>query len=188
MTELSFLDLNLRPELQKAVDQLGFETATAIQSGVIPLIRQGLDVIGRSQTGTGKTLAFAIPAIEMIDTNENKPTVQILVLCPTRELAQQGCEEIDKLSRFMSGVKTAAVFGGMAMEPQIHKLKQANIVIGTPGRLLDHLRRRTLKLEQVRMVVLDEADEMLSMGFREDIETLLAAVPETRQTLLFSAT
>ncbi|MEG2212329.1 MAG: DEAD/DEAH box helicase [Clostridiales bacterium] len=188
MTELSFLDLNLRPELQKAVDQLGFETATAIQSGVIPLIRQGLDVIGRSQTGTGKTLAFAIPAIEMIDTNENKPTVQILVLCPTRELAQQGCEEIDKLSRFMSGVKTAAVFGGMAMEPQIHKLKQANIVIGTPGRLLDHLRRRTLKLEQVRMVVLDEADEMLSMGFREDIETLLAAVPETRQTILFSAT
>lgn len=184
--EKSFENLYLSAELRRAVDDMGFKEMTDIQSQAIPLIRTGSDVIGRSQTGTGKTVAFAIPALETLDTE--KQGVQIIVLCPTRELAMQGAGEIKKLSRFMNGVKVCDVYGGAAMDRQILKLKKANIVIGTPGRIMDHMRRRTLKLHDVKMVVLDEADEMLSMGFREDIEEILSHTTDDRQTVLFSAT
>lgn len=188
MNELKFSDLELLPEMQRAIEEMGFEQTTDIQAAAIPLMRTGVDVIGRSQTGTGKTLAFAIPAIERIDRTESEPTPQVLILCPTRELAQQGCEEIKKLTRFMRDVWPVDVYGGASMERQIIRLRRSNLVIGTPGRIMDHMRRGTLSLEHIRMVVLDEADEMLSMGFREDIETILRDVPEERQTVLFSAT
>ncbi len=186
--ETGFAALHLMPELQRAVEAMGFTEPTGIQAQAIPLLRSGADIIGRSQTGTGKTMAFAIPAVEMIDRTEAEPTVQVLILCPTRELAQQGCEEIKKLIRFMLNVWPVDVYGGAAMDRQIYRLKRANLVIGTPGRVMDHMRRGTLSLSNVKLVVLDEADEMLSMGFREDIETILQDVPETRQTVLFSAT
>ena len=188
MSEVKFSELNLIPEMQRAIDELGFDAATDIQAQAIPRIREGRDIIGKSQTGTGKTLAFAIPAIEKIDRNEADTTVQVLILCPTRELAQQGCDEIKKLTRFMTGIWVTDVYGGAPMDRQIARLKKCNLVIGTPGRVMDHMRRGTLSLSNVRLVVLDEADEMLSMGFREDIETILKDVPETRQTVLFSAT
>ncbi|MBE6755056.1 MAG: DEAD/DEAH box helicase [Ruminococcaceae bacterium] len=184
--EKSFENLYLSSDLQRAVDDMGFKEMTDIQAKAIPLIRTGADVIGRSQTGTGKTVAFAIPALETLDTDLDK--VQIIILCPTRELAMQGAGEIKKLSRFMHKVKVCDVYGGAAMDRQILKLKKANIVIGTPGRIMDHMRRKTLKLHDVKMVVLDEADEMLSMGFREDIEEILSHTPDDRQTVLFSAT
>lgn len=185
---IPFSGLGLTPKVKHAIDDMGFELATDIQSQAIPLIRTGVDVIGRSQTGTGKTVAFAIPAIERIDTHQDKPTVQVLVLCPTRELAQQACDEIKKLTHYKTGVRPVEVYGGAPMDRQIIALKRANMVIGTPGRVMDHLRRRTLKLDNLRMVVLDEADEMLSMGFKEDIETILLDAPDDRQTVLFSAT
>ncbi len=188
MNEMTFSELNLLPEMQRAIEELGFEQTTDIQAAAIPLLRTGADVIGRSQTGTGKTLAFAIPAIERIDRTEEIPTPQVLILCPTRELAQQGCEEIKKLTRFMRDVWPVDVYGGASMERQIIKLRRSNLIIGTPGRVMDHMRRGTLSLENIKMIVLDEADEMLSMGFREDIETILKDVPENRQTVLFSAT
>ena len=184
----TFEALNLMPEIRRAVEAMGFTEPTDIQRQAIPLLRSGADVIGRSQTGTGKTMAFAIPAVEMIDRTESEPTVQVLILCPTRELAQQGCEEIKKLIRFMLNIWPVDVYGGAAMDRQIYKLKRANLVIGTPGRVMDHMRRGTLSLDNVKLVVLDEADEMLSMGFREDIETILKDVPRQRQTVLFSAT
>lgn len=188
MSEVKFTELGLLPEMQRAIDELGFETATDIQAEAIPAVREGRDVIGKSQTGTGKTLAFAIPAIEKIDRDEAETSVQVLILCPTRELAQQGADEIKKLTRFMQGVWVTDVYGGAPMDRQIAHLKKCNLVIGTPGRVMDHMRRGTLSLANVKLVVLDEADEMLSMGFREDIETILKDVPETRQTVLFSAT
>ena len=185
---MTFEELNLLPEIRRAVEAMGFETPTDIQAQAIPLLRAGADVIGRSQTGTGKTMAFAIPAVELIDREEPEPTVQVLILCPTRELAQQGGDEIKKLTRFMLNIWPAEVYGGAAMDRQMAKLKRCNLVIGTPGRVMDHMRRGTLTLEHVKLVVLDEADEMLSMGFREDIETILKDVPEAHQTVLFSAT
>lgn len=188
MNNLSFEDLKLTPKVKRAIDEMGFDTATGIQSQAIPVIRTGVDVIGRSQTGTGKTVAFAIPAIEKINTHEERITLQVLILCPTRELAQQACQEIEKLTKFKSGVNVVDVYGGAPMERQITRLKRANIVVGTPGRIMDHMRRKTLKLNNLKMVVLDEADEMLSMGFKEDIETILKDAPEDRQTVLFSAT
>jgi len=186
--ETGFDALHLSPELRRAVEAMGFAEPTDIQAQAIPLLRSGADVIGRSQTGTGKTMAFAIPAVELIDRTEEEPTVQVLILCPTRELAQQGCEEIKKLIRYTLNVWPADIYGGAAMDRQIYKLKRANLVIGTPGRIMDHMRRGTLSLANVKLVVLDEADEMLSMGFREDIESILKDVPESRQTVLFSAT
>ncbi len=187
-SENGFDALALAPELRRAVEAMGFVEPTEIQRQAIPLLRSGADIIGRSQTGTGKTMAFAIPAVEMIDRSETEPTVQVLILCPTRELAQQGCDEIKKLIRFTLNVWPVDIYGGAAMDRQIYRLKRANLVIGTPGRVMDHMRRGTLSLGNVRLVVLDEADEMLSMGFREDIETILQDVPEARQTVLFSAT
>lgn len=185
---MHFNELNLSQELIRAVDELGFEEMTEIQEKSIPLLLQGRDVVGRSNTGTGKTAAFGIPAVESITPAEKK-TAAVLILCPTRELAMQAAGEIRKFAKYKEGVRTCAVFGGASMEKQISELKRgANIVIGTPGRVMDHIRRRTLKLEGIRTVILDEADEMLNMGFREDIETILADIPQERQTVLFSAT
>lgn len=185
---MQFNELNLSQEILEAVEELGFSEMTEIQQQSIPLLIQGKDVIGRSNTGTGKTAAFGIPAVEGI-TDSDKKSVAVLILCPTRELAMQACEEIKKFAKYKRIVKTSAVYGGASMEKQIMELKRgANIVIGTPGRVMDHIRRRTLKLDNIRTVILDEADEMLNMGFREDIESILSDIPEERQTVLFSAT
>ncbi len=185
---MQFSEMNLSSELLEAVERIGFSEMTEIQEKAIPPLLEGKDVIGKSNTGTGKTAAFSLPIIEQI-TEETRHYVNALILCPTRELAMQACEEIAKFSKFKKYVKPAAVYGGASMERQIYALKNgANIVIGTPGRVLDHLRRRTLKLQNLRTIVLDEADEMLNMGFREDIEAILAQIPEERQTVLFSAT
>ena len=185
---MQFSELNLSEEILKAVEEIGYVTPSEIQEKSIPLLLEGKDVIGRSNTGTGKTAAFAIPAIQRISRTE-KRGVEVLVLCPTRELAMQACEEIRKFSKYMPWIKPAAIYGGANMEKQIFELKRgANIVIGTPGRVMDHMDRRTLKLENLREIILDEADEMLNMGFREDIETILKSVPDERQTVLFSAT
>lgn len=184
---LRFDELSLSTEVQQAVTEMGFETASPIQSEAIPFILEGRDVIGQAQTGTGKTAAFGIPMIEKVVAFDK--FVQGLILCPTRELAMQVTEEIKKLSKFKKGVWVTTVFGGDSIERQIKSLKAgANIVVGTPGRVIDLIERRALKLEQVKMVVLDEADEMLDMGFREDIESILQETPEERQTIFFSAT
>ena len=188
MTKVLFSEMSLTPKVERAVSLMGFDSATPIQSEAIPVIRTGVDVIARSQTGTGKTLAFAIPAIERVDTHEEKPTIQVLVLCPTRELAVQGEEEIRKLARFKEGIRPIAIYGGASIEQQCIGLRRANIVVGTPGRVMDHMRRKTIKLNNLKIIVLDEADEMLNMGFKEDIETILAETPAERQTIMFSAT
>lgn len=187
MENLIFKNLDLSKEIQRAVSDMGFEEATPIQSQAIGHILEGKDVLGQAQTGTGKTCAFGIPAIDMMD-NSNSG-VKVLVICPTRELAIQMTQELKNVAKYKRGVKILPIYGGQPIERQIMALKKKpNIVIGTPGRVMDHLRRRTLKLDAVRTVVLDEADEMLNMGFREDIDTILESVPEERQTLLFSAT
>lgn len=181
-----FREMNISEPIMRAIEDLGFIEATEIQAKAIPVIKAGEDVIGKSQTGTGKTLAFGIPALELVDSRQKN--VQVLILCPTRELAMQASGELKKLSKYMQGIACAEVYGGAPMERQIIQLKKANVVVGTPGRVMDHMRRRTLKLAELRMIVLDEADEMLSMGFREDIETILAGAQSQHQTVLFSAT
>lgn len=187
MTSKLFSELGLSQELQKAIDKLGFEKASPIQSEAIPVLLEGKDVVGQSQTGSGKTAAFGIPAIEKTDPQQRN--VQILILCPTRELAVQVSEEIHKLAFFKRGIHALPIYGGQSYERQFWGLKQgAQIVIGTPGRVMDHMRRGTLRLENVKMAILDEADVMLDMGFREDIEFILAALPKERQTVFFSAT
>jgi len=187
MENLNFKELNLSEAMQKALDDMGFEEATPIQSKAIPPIMEGKDIIGQAQTGTGKTCAFGIPAIEMID--PKIAGVQVLMLCPTRELAIQVSEELKSLCKFKKGIKTLPIYGGQSIDRQIMALKnKPQIIIGTPGRVMDHMRRHTLKLQELKMIVLDEADEMLNMGFREDIDTILKEVPAERQTLLFSAT
>ncbi len=188
MTKVSFSEMSLTPKVERAVSLMGFDFATPIQSEAIPVIRTGVDVIARSQTGTGKTVAFAIPAIERVDTHEEKSTIQVLILCPTRELAVQATEEIRKLARFKEGIRPVAIYGGASIEKQCIDLRRANLVVGTPGRVMDHMRRKTIKLDKLKLIVLDEADEMLNMGFKEDIETILTDTPEERQTVLFSAT
>ncbi|MDR3178499.1 MAG: DEAD/DEAH box helicase [Oscillospiraceae bacterium] len=187
MSQISFEKLKLSQEIQLAIDSMGFTETTEIQKKAIPIIIEGHDVLGKSQTGTGKTLAFSIPAIELIK-EENKDKVQVLIICPTRELTMQATHEILKLSKFKKNVVVANIYGGSPIEKQIFKLKTSNIVVGTPGRIIDHLKKRTLKLNNLKMVVLDEADEMLSMGFREDIEKILLNAPDEKQTILFSAT
>lgn len=183
-----FNELNLPEEILRAVEDMGFSEATEIQSKAIPVMLEGKDLVGKSNTGTGKTAAFGIPAAVSV-TRDGKNGVEVLILCPTRELAMQACKEIEKFSAYMPWVKPCAVYGGAAMDKQISELRRgANIVVGTPGRVMDHIGRKTLKLENLRTIVLDEADEMLNMGFREDIETILSFVPEERQTVLFSAT
>jgi len=187
MTQKLFSELGLSEVLLKAIDQLGYEKAAPIQAETIPLILAGHDIIGHSHAGSGKTAAFAIPAVEMSDPQTHG--VQVLILCPTRELAMQVAEEIYKLSAFKRSVHSVPIYGGQSYDRQIRALKQgAQIVIGTPGRILDHLSRGTLVLTNVRMVVLDESDEMLDMGFRDDIEEVLRSVPKNRQFICFSAT
>ena len=187
MTPKLFSELGLSPELLKAIDKLGFEQAAPIQAEAIPTLMQGADVVGQSQTGSGKTAAFAIPAIEKTD--PLKRVVQVLILCPTRELAVQVSEEVHKLALFKRGITALPIYGGQSYERQFYGLKQgAQIVIGTPGRVMDHMRRGTLRLETIKMVILDEVDVMLNMGFRDDIELILQATPKERQTVFFSAT
>jgi ATP-dependent RNA helicase DeaD len=187
MQKKKFTELGLSPELLKAIERLGFEEASPIQSQAIPTLMGGSDVVGQSQTGTGKTAAFSIPAIELVDPGLRAP--QVLVLCPTRELAVQVAEEVAKLAAFKRGVRELPIYGGQSYERQFRGLSAgAQIVIGTPGRVMDHLERGTLRLEQLRMVILDEADRMLDMGFVEDIRKILAQAPPERQTVFFSAT
>ena len=187
MENIIFTELNLSKEVQRAISEMGFEEATPIQSLAIPHVLAGKDILGQAQTGTGKTCAFGIPAVDMINTNE--PGVQVLILCPTRELAIQVSEEIKSVCKFKPGVKVLPIYGGQSIDRQIMALKnKPRIIVGTPGRVMDHMRRRTLKLSTLKMLVLDEADEMLNMGFREDIDVIIKELPEQRQTLLFSAT
>lgn len=182
-----FEDLQINENIKKAVAEMGFEEPSPIQAKSIPVILEGRDVIGQAQTGTGKTAAFSIPILEMVDSSDK--SLQAIVLCPTRELAIQVSQEIRKLAKYMHGIKALPIYGGQPIERQIKALKGGvQIIIGTPGRTIDHIKRRTLKTENVKMVVLDEADEMLDMGFREDIETILENVPDERQTTFFSAT
>jgi len=187
MKVISFVDLGLPDQIQKAVKDLGFEEPTPIQSLAIPLLRDGRDVIGQAHTGTGKTAAYGIPIVETADASGKQP--QALVLCPTRELAIQVSEELRRLAKHRRGIIILPVYGGQPIERQLHALRAGvQIVIATPGRLLDHLDRRSISLASVKTVVLDEADEMLDMGFRDDIETILRRTPAERQTVLFSAT
>lgn len=183
----SFSALGLSPAILKAVEALGFEEPSPIQAAAIPVLMAGNDVVGQSQTGSGKTAAFAIPAIEKVDGASR--VVQVLILCPTRELATQVAEEVHKLSTHKRGVHSVPIYGGASYDRQLFELRKGvQIVIGTPGRVLDHIERGTLKLDQVSMVILDEADRMLDMGFRDDIGTILDATPTERQTVFFSAT
>jgi len=182
-----FSELNLLPEILRAVDEMGFTEATDIQSGSIPLFLEGRDLIGRSSTGTGKTAAFGIPVVQMISQSDGAKG-QVLILSPTRELAIQTSEEVRKFSKYLQSVSIATICGGQPMLGQIHQLRNSQIIIGTPGRIMDHMRRRTLILDNLKTVILDEADEMLNMGFLEDIQTILTQAPAKRQTVLFSAT
>lgn len=182
----TFKELKVSDNVLKALEAMGFEEATPIQAETIPYGVEGKDVIGQAQTGTGKTAAFGIPMIEKFDVRLK--AVQGLVVAPTRELAIQVAAELNRLGKY-SGIRSLAVFGGQHMDRQIRALKdRPQIVVATPGRLLDHIRRRTIRLDEIKVAVLDEADEMLNMGFIDDIKDILKAIPEQRQTLLFSAT
>jgi ATP-dependent RNA helicase DeaD len=182
-----FGDLPISGELRKAVRDMGFETMTPIQAKAIPLILEGRDIIGQAQTGTGKTLAYGLPMLDSVDPGVRK--TQAIVLCPTRELAVQVARELKKVLTYRRGVHVQPIYGGQPIGLQIQALRAGvQVVIGTPGRTIDHIRRGTLKLDHVKTAVLDEADEMLQMGFIDDVETILQRVPKERQTLLFSAT
>lgn len=182
-----YADSGIDERILRAVQELGFECMTPIQERAIPMLMEGLDVIGQAQTGTGKTAAFGIPMLQRMDP-ENR-NLQGMILCPTRELAIQAAEELRKFSKYMHGIKMVPIYGGQDITRQIKALKGgAQIIVGTPGRVMDHMRRHTIKLHDVKMVVLDEADEMLNMGFREDMETILSEITQEHQTALFSAT
>lgn len=184
---MKFDELNIDERILRAVEDMGFEETSPIQTQAIPAVLEGIDVIGQAQTGTGKTAAYSIPMLQKINPDVKKP--QAIVLCPTRELAVQVAEEIRKLAKYMSDIKVLPVYGGQEIVRQIKSLKSGvQIIVGTPGRVMDHMRRKTVKFDSVSMVILDEADEMLDMGFRDDMETILTETPEERQTVLFSAT
>lgn len=187
METIRFDELNLDAKILRAVTDMGFEAASPIQAKAIPLEIEGKDIIGQAQTGTGKTAAFGIPLLQKIDPKNKK--LQAVVLCPTRELAIQVADEIRSLAKYMHGIKVLPIYGGQEIVKQIRSLKDGvQVIIGTPGRVMDHMRRKTIKFGQVHTVVLDEADEMLNMGFLEDMETILSELPEERQTVMFSAT
>src|SRR5436309_4496372 len=187
MTTKLFSELGLSAEVLKAIEKLGFEQAAPIQAAAIPVLMQGKDVVGQSQTGSGKTAAFGIPAIEKTDPNLR--AVQVLILCPTRELAVQVSEEIHKLAMFKRGINALPIYGGQSYERQLDGLRRgAQIVIGTPGRVMYHMRRGTLRLDTVKLASLDQADVRLNMGFRDDIELILQGAPKERHTLFVSAT
>ncbi|MFT5773540.1 MAG: ATP-dependent RNA helicase DeaD [Algoriphagus sp.] len=184
---LKFSDLGISDEILKSVEEMGYTQPSEIQSQAIPFVLQGRDVIGQAQTGTGKTAAFAIPIIDLVDPDLNQP--QAIILCPTRELAVQVEGEIQKLAKFHRRINSVAIYGGESIDRQIRVLRRGvQIVVGTPGRVQDHINRGTLKLEGAGIIVLDEADEMLDMGFRDDIEAILQEMPAKRQTVFFSAT
>jgi len=187
MDNLKFTEFGLSAPTLKAIVDLGFEEASHIQSAAIPEILKGRDVIAQAQTGTGKTAAFLIPVIEKID--KKKKALQVIILCPTRELVIQATEECRKLLKYNDGILVAPVYGGQEMYRQLQALKyNPAIIIGTPGRFMDHLRRGSIRPQTVKIVVLDEADEMLDMGFREDLDVILHDVPAERQTIMFTAT
>jgi len=187
MTISSFSDLDLSPPILRALSDMGFEEPTPIQKQAIPLLMAGQDIAGQAQTGTGKTAAYAIPGIERC--KEELRAVQVLVLCPTRELCVQIAAEYSRLLKYRKEIHVLPIYGGQAIDGQIRELKRGiHICIGTPGRILDHIARTTLSLTNVHLVVLDEADQMLDMGFRPDIESILSYVPRERQTVIFSAT
>ncbi|MDD2472659.1 MULTISPECIES: DEAD/DEAH box helicase [unclassified Methanoculleus] len=184
---VTFQDFNISQKTLQAIEDLGFEEPTPIQVRTIPMILKGRDVTGQAQTGTGKTAAFGIPAIERVDPDSR--ATQVLVLSPTRELAIQTAEEFSRLAKYHKGISTTPIYGGQPIDRQFKALQRGvQIVVGTPGRVLDHLDRGTLSFARVGLVVLDEADQMLDMGFREDIEKILDETPKDRQTVLFSAT
>lgn len=185
--EITFEELNIRKEILKGILELGYELPTPIQAQAIPRLYAGEDIIGQAQTGTGKTAAFGIPMLEKVNPRLKSP--QILILTPTRELSMQVADEIRKFSRYLTGVRSIAIYGGQPIDRQIKALRQGvQVIVGTPGRLLDHINRRTLRLDKISGVVLDEGDQMLDMGFLDDIETILKETPQTRQTVMFSAT
>ncbi len=185
--ETTFSELGLAPELLSAIESLGFEKPSPIQARAIPVALAGRDVVGQSQTGSGKTLAFGLPAIQKID--PHGPGVQALILCPTRELAMQVCSELNKVTSFKDNVRATPVYGGASYDRQIRALRGgAQIVVGTPGRVVDFMERGTIRLDNLQTLVFDEADEMLDMGFRDEIEKVVAQAPENRQTIFFSAT
>jgi ATP-dependent RNA helicase DeaD len=187
MTITQFNELALSEELHRAIADMGFESPSPIQAQAIPLLLKGHDIIGQAQTGTGKTAAFGIPTVEKIDASERK--TQALILCPTRELALQVSQEIKKIAKYRNKLFAAAIYGGESITRQIKDLQRGvQVVVGTPGRVIDHITRGTLNLDHIQTIVLDEADEMLNMGFKEDIEKILKQLPEERQTILFSAT
>lgn len=181
-----FNKLNLSDNILQALESKAFVVPTEIQTKCIPLIAEGKDVVGRSQTGSGKTFAFGLPAIDKINTELKG--IECIIICPTRELALQVTDELRKITENKPGCKVVPVYGGADITRQIKALKQSKIVVGTPGRIMDHMRRHTLKLDKIKMVVLDEADEMLNMGFRADIESILKGIPAKHQTVMFSAT
>lgn len=184
---MRYEDSDIDPRILRAVTEMGFSEMTPIQQQAIPLLVEGRDVIGQAQTGTGKTAAFGIPMLQRVE--EENRNLQGLILCPTRELAIQAAEELRKFSKYMHGIKMVPIYGGQDITRQIKALKGgAQIIVGTPGRVMDHMRRHTIKLQDIKMVVLDEADEMLNMGFREDMETILSQIESEHQTALFSAT
>lgn len=179
--------MNIKQEILRAVEEMGFEEMSPIQGKAIPVMLEGKDIIGQAQTGTGKTAAFGIPLLQQV--NPKVRSLQALVLCPTRELAIQVAGEMRRLAKFMHGIKILPIYGGQEISKQIRSLKGGiQVIIGTPGRVMDHMRRKTIRLDDIKMMVLDEADEMLNMGFREDIETILKDMPIERQMALFSAT
>ena len=184
---MNFDELNISDDIKKAIDEMGFRKLTPIQESAIPEALGGNDLIGQAQTGSGKTIAFAVPLLEKIFIPDKSP--QAIVLCPTRELCMQVASEIERAGSKIKKLKVLAVYGGQPIGKQTRVLKKGvHVVVGTPGRVIDHIERQNLDLIGIESVVLDEADEMLEMGFREDIETILANTPRQRQTLLFSAT
>ena len=185
--KIRYDESGLDEKIIRAVSEMGFEYMSPIQKAAIPVMMEGKDIIGQAQTGTGKTAAFGIPLLEKVDPSNKH--LQAVVLCPTRELAMQAADDIRDFAKYMHGIKVLAVYGGQDISRQIRALSAGvQIVVGTPGRVMDHMRRHTMKMKDVRVLVLDEADEMLDMGFRDDIETILEGMPEERQTALFSAT
>ena len=187
METVRFDELQLDERILRAVTDMGFEAASPIQAQAIPVQMEGRDIVGQAQTGTGKTAAFGIPLLQKVDPKNKK--LQAIALCPTRELAIQVADEIRRLAKYMHGIKVLPIYGGQDIVRQIRGLKDGTqIVIGTPGRVMDHMRRKTIRCDHVHTVIMDEADEMLNMGFLEDMETILSQLPEERQTVMFSAT
>lgn len=187
MDNKKFTDFYFSEEILKGVERMGFSDLTPVQAETFTPFLKGKDVIVQAPTGTGKTCAFGIPMIEKI--NSDSKTVDAIVLCPTRELVIQTCEELTKVSKFKKGINIVAIYGGQPIDKQIFALKKKpQIIVATPGRLIDHLKRKTVKIKDLKILVLDEADEMLNMGFKEDLDVILETVPTDRQTVLFSAT